>query len=66
VQNNILANHVKIMHSWETNTVLTSIPTHVRTLVDIIVIWETQNTILERVYDKVMIGVRELLDTRQI
>ncbi len=45
---------------------LTSIPTHVRTLVDIIVIWETQNTILERVYDKVMIGVRELLDTRQI
>lgn len=66
VHTNILANHVKVKHSWETTTELTGIPTHVKTLVDIIAIRETQNTIVERVYDKVMMGVRELLDTRQI
>ena len=66
VHTNILANHVKIIHSWETNTVLTGIPTHVKTLVDIMAIRETQDTIVDSIYEKVITGVKDLLDTRQI
>ena len=66
VHTNILSKQVKLVHSWETNTELTGIPTHVKTLVDIVAIRETQDTIVDRLYERVMTGVKDLLDTRQI
>lgn len=66
VSTNILADHVKVVHSWETTTVLTGIPPHVKSLVDIAAIRATQDTIVDRVFDKVITGVQELLDTRKI
>jgi hypothetical protein len=66
VHTNILANHVKIVHSWETSTELTGIPPHVKTLVDIAAIKATQDTIVDNVFERVIAGVKDLLDTRQI
>ena len=66
VHTNILAGHVKIVHSWETTTELTGIPPHVKTLVDIAAIKATQDTIVESVFERVFTGIRDLLDTRKI
>ena len=66
VHTNILAGHVRIIHSWETNTELTGIPLHVKTLVDIAAIKATQETIVERVSERVITGVTDLLDARKI
>jgi len=63
VSTNILVNHVKVVHSWKTNTVLTGIPPHVKSLVDIAAIRATQETIVDSVYEKVITGVKDLLDT---
>jgi hypothetical protein len=46
-----------------------AIPTqfhHVKSLVDIAAIWATQNTIVNSVYERVIMGVKDLLDTRKI
>ena len=66
VHTNILAGHVKIVHSWETTTELTGIPPHVKTLVDITAIKATQDTMVDSVFERVIAGVQDLLDTRQI
>ena len=66
IHTNILAGHVRIIHSWETNTELTGIPPHVKTLVDIAAIKATQDTIVDRLFERVIMGVKDLLDTRQI
>ena len=66
IHTNILAGHVRIIHSWETNTELTGIPPHLKTLVDIAAIKATQDTIVDRLFERVIMGVKDLLDTRQI
>ena len=63
---NELATHVQIVNSWETNKVLTGIPPHVKLLVDVAGIRATQETIIEKLYTRLMSGVTDLLDDRQI
>jgi hypothetical protein len=66
VHTNVLADHVNIIHSWETNTELSGIPPHMKTLVDIVAIRESQDKMVDRVFNKVVAGVKDLLDTRKI
>ncbi len=63
---NMLATHVQVVNSWATKKVLTGIPPHVKILVDVAAIRATQETIIERVYTRLMSGVTDLLYDRQI
>lgn len=66
VPTNVLANHCKIIHSWETNTSLSGIPPHIKSLVNIAAIRMSQDKMVDQVYERVITGVKDLLDTRQI
>jgi len=63
---NELATHVQKVNSWETNKVLTGIPPHIKILVDVAGIMATQETIIERLYARLMSEVTDLLDDRHI
>ena len=61
---NELATHVQKVNSWETNKVLTGIPPHIKILVDVAAIMATQETIIERLYARLMSEVTDLLNDR--
>jgi hypothetical protein len=58
---NKLATHVQVVNLWETKKVLTGIPPRVKILVDVAAIGATQETIIERVYTRLMSGVTNRL-----
>jgi len=63
---NELANHVNMVHSWETNIALTGIPPHIKLLVDMASIKRTQEHLLEELTARVVAGIENVLDDRQI
>jgi hypothetical protein len=63
---NQLQSHVKVLHSWETTEKLSGIPPHIKSLVDIGTIKEQQKHIVEKVYTRVMEGLRAYFDERAI
>jgi hypothetical protein len=58
--------HVKVVRSWETTETLTGIPPHIKSLVDIGTIKEQQGLIVDKVYSKVMEGVKAYFEERAI
>ena len=58
--------HVKVVRSWETTETLSGIPPHIKSLVDIGTIKEQQSLIVEKVYNKVMEGLKAYFEERAI
>lgn len=63
---NALANHVQMVHSWETNIALTGIPPHIKLLVDMASVKAMQERLLEELTTKVLSGITSILDERQL
>lgn len=63
---NELANHVQMVHSWETNNVLTGIPPHIKLLVDMASVKAMQERLMEELATRVLTGITSILDDRQL
>ena len=67
---NVLSNKLepftKVYRSWETSETLTGIPPHIKSLVDIGTIKEQQGLIVDKVYNKVMDGLKAYFEDRAI
>ena len=57
---------MKLVRSWETTETLSGIPPHIKSLVDIGTIKEQQGLIVEKVYNKVMDGLKQFFEERAI
>ena len=63
---NNLKPHVKVVRSWETSEAMTGIPPHIKSLLDISQIQEQMGLIVEKVYSRVMEGMKSYFEERSI